>query len=48
MKHFLCEDIPKIKDFYRDNGFIEFAKRELDKSETDLKGKYLIQMLSCI
>ncbi len=43
-----CEDIEKLKSFYRTNGFYEFGKRALEKSETDLKGEYLIQMLSYI
>ena len=40
-----CEDCSKLKQFYEENGFVEFSKRELDKDETDLKGHYLIQML---
>lgn len=41
-----CEDIPKLKQFYADNGFVEFAKRPLDRDETDdLSGEYLLQML---
>lgn len=40
-----CEDKPKLIDFYSENGFVEFAKRSLDKDETELNGKYLIQML---
>lgn len=41
-----CEDIDKLKNFYIDNGFINFGIRDLDSDE---KGKfsstYLIQML---
>ena len=40
-----CEDKPKLIDFYRDNGFYEFDKRELDREETDLSGDYLVQMI---
>lgn len=41
-----CEDKEKLIDFYSDNGFVNFGKRELDKDETDMmSGKYLIQML---
>ena len=41
-----CEDKPKLKKFYKRNGFIEFDKRKLDKDETDkLDGQYLVQML---
>lgn len=43
-----CEDKPKLIDFYKDNGFIEFGKRNLEKDETGLKGEYLIQMLKYI
>lgn len=40
-----CEDKPKLVDFYKDNGFCEFDKRELDREETDISGDYLIQMI---
>lgn len=40
-----CEDCPALIDFYESNGFVQFAKRRLDKDETELKGEYLIQML---
>ena len=40
-----CEENPRLIDFYKENGFCEFDKRELDKEETDIQGKYLIQML---
>jgi len=41
-----CEDIPKLVDFYKDNGFVEFAKRSLDADERDtMSGEYLVQML---
>jgi hypothetical protein len=41
-----CEDVPKLKQFYIDNGFVEFAKRPLDRDEKDdLSGDYLIQMV---
>ena len=41
-----CEDKDKLNKFYNNNGFREFAKRNLDKEESEtIKGKYLIQML---
>lgn len=40
-----CEDKPELTDFYKRNGFVQFAKRQLDSDETDLKGEYLLQML---
>lgn len=41
-----CEDKPALNNFYKDNGFISFGKRELDKDEKDdLSGTYLNQML---
>ncbi len=41
-----CEDNLKLIDFYKDNGFVQFGKRSLDKDETDkINGKHLIQML---
>ena len=43
-----CEDVEYLKQFYRSNGFQEFGKRELDRDETDLNGKYLVQFLKYI
>lgn len=41
-----CEDNPKLVDFYKGNGFVKFAKRNLDKDEKDkMSGDYLVQML---
>lgn len=41
-----CEDINRLRDFYRRNGFFEFGKRTLDREEKSLlHGEYLIQML---
>ena len=40
-----CEDKEELLSFYRRNGFVEFNKRQLDKDETNINGKYLIQML---
>lgn len=41
-----CEDKPKLLEFYGENGFVNFGKRELDRDEIDtLSGEYLIQML---
>lgn len=43
-----CEDKPKIIGFYSDNGFVQFGTRTLDRDETQLTGKYLVQMLKYI
>lgn len=41
-----CEDAPKLKQFYEDNGFIIFGKRQLDNDEKDcFTGEYLLQLL---
>lgn len=41
-----CEDKPKLKEFYENNGFVCFGKRNLEKDERDKnKGDYLLQML---
>ena len=41
-----CEDIPKLKDFYENNGFVCFGKRNLEKDERYRNnGDYLLQML---
>lgn len=40
-----CEDKEKLLKFYERNGFISFGKRNLDKDEDNISGKYLIQML---
>lgn len=41
-----CEDKDILKDFYQNNGFINFGKRNLDRDETEnLSGKYLLQYL---
>lgn len=41
-----CEDKPQLTNFYSENGFFNFGKRQLDKDEKDsLSGNYLIQML---
>ena len=41
-----CEDKPQLLRFYERNGFREFDKRPLDKSDRDLfKTDYLVQML---
>lgn len=41
-----CEDIDKLREFYEDNGFECFGKRNLEKDERDKnKGEYLLQML---
>lgn len=41
-----CEDKERLLEFYSNNGFVNFGKRELDRDETDkISGDYLIQML---
>lgn len=41
-----CEDKPKLIQFYKRNGFIEFDRRNLDRDEVGtLDGEYLIQLL---
>lgn len=41
-----CEDKPQLKDFYESNGFVCFAKRNLEKDERERNtGDYLLQML---
>lgn len=41
-----CEDHYYLKQFYANNGFVNFGKRILDKDEVDkMRGKYLIQFL---
>lgn len=40
-----CEDNIRLIDFYTENGFVQFGKRELDKDETEINGTYLVQML---
>lgn len=39
-----CEDEEKILNFYKQNGFEVFGKRNLDRDETDIKGSYLMQL----
>ena len=43
-----CEDKPQLTEFYSSNGFVEYARRELEKDESGLSGDYLIQMLKYI
>ena len=41
-----CEDKTKLKEFYENNGFVCFGKRNLEKDERDKNsGDYLLQML---
>ena len=39
-----CVDNPKLYDFYGQNGFYEFGKREKESEEL-LEGNYFVQML---
>lgn len=43
-----CEDIPQLVNFYTENHFKVFGKRELDRDETDIKGTYLLQLFTLI
>lgn len=40
-----CEDKEKLRQFYSQNGFVEYGKRKLDGDETNIDGSYLIQWL---
>ncbi len=41
-----CEDKPRLIEFYKENGFVEFGSRELEADEKDsLSGTYLVQMM---
>ena len=41
-----CEDKTKLKEFYENNGFVCFGKRNLEKDERDKNsGDYLLQIL---
>lgn len=41
-----CEDKPQLEEFYENNGFVCFGKRNLEKDERDKNsGEYLLQML---
>jgi len=41
-----CEDYYKLTEFYSNNGFVYFGKRQLDRDETErIHGEYLVQML---
>lgn len=41
-----CEDKKNLTDFYSENGFVAFGKRNLDRDERDMQsGEYLVQLL---
>ena len=41
-----CEEIDFLRNFYADNGFVEFGRRQLDKDETrEMSGTHLVQLL---
>lgn len=41
-----CEDKVKLKEFYENNGFVCFGKRDLERDERDKNsGDYLLQMI---
>lgn len=41
-----CEDKPKLREFYEENGFVCFGKRNLERDEREqIHGEYLLQML---
>lgn len=42
-----CEDKPKLKEFYENNGFVCFGKKNLERDEREkYSSEYLLQMLS--
>ncbi|MCI6464471.1 MAG: N-acetyltransferase [Faecalicatena sp.] len=43
-----CEDQPKLIQFYENNNFKLFGKRELDKDETNINGHYLLQYFAML
>lgn len=43
-----CENKEKLIRFYQNNGFVLFGKRKLDKDETMIQGKELMQLLKYI
>lgn len=46
MAYLECEDIPKLVDFYKLNGFYPFAHRNMDREERGLaNSEYLVQLL---
>lgn len=40
-----CENVKSLINFYEKNGFTMFGMRKLDKEETDLNGRYLVQLI---
>lgn len=41
-----CEEDEHLETFYKDNGFVEFGRRQLDGDETtDISGTHLVQLL---
>lgn len=40
-----CENKSKLLEFYENNGFVRFADRKLDRDESNIDSKYLVQML---
>lgn len=40
-----CENVKSLINFYEKNGFTKFGMRKLDKEETDLNGRYLVQLI---
>ncbi len=46
MVYLECEDTPKLVQFYEENGFNVFGRRELEaKEDRFFKGEYLLQLL---
>lgn len=43
-----CEDYPKLVEFYENNNFKLFGKRDLDRDETDINGHYLLQYFAML
>lgn len=43
-----CEEEKKLIQFYENNNFKVFGKRELDGDETNIRGKYLVQLFAML
>lgn len=49
MVYLECEDIPRLIEFYNQNGFVEFGRRPRDSEDADrIKGEHLVQLLKII
>lgn len=43
-----CEEKPRLMEFYESNHFKIFGRRKLDRDETDIEGKYLLQYFTIL